>query len=88
MRRLPDSCGSRPQPEAKEAAMQSGRLKAFNFLKWIDENAHLLKPPVGNKKVFEDGNMTVQVVSGPNERAYHHDDPVEEFSISSRATWC
>ena len=49
--------------------MQSGRLKAFNFQKWIDENAHLLKPPVGNKKVFEDGEMTVMVVGGPNERA-------------------
>ena len=59
--------------------MQSGRLKAFNFQKWIDENAHLLKPPVGNKKVFEDGEMTVMVVGGPNERADYHDDPVEEF---------
>ena len=59
--------------------MQTGRLKAFNFQKWIDENEHLLKPPVGNKKVFEDGDMTVQVVGGPNERADYHDDPVEEF---------
>ena len=59
--------------------MQTGRLKAFNFKKWIDENQHLLKPPVGNKKVFEDGDMTVQVVGGPNERADYHDDPVEEF---------
>ena len=57
----------------------SGRLKAFNFQKWIDENQHLLKPPVGNKKVFEDGDMTVQVVGGPNERTDYHDDPVEEF---------
>jgi len=56
-----------------------GRLQAFNFKKWIDENEHLLKPPVGNKKVFEDGDMTVQVVGGPNERADYHDDPVEEF---------
>ena len=38
-----------------------------------------LKPPVGNKKVFEDGDMTVQVVGGPNERGDYHDDPVEEF---------
>ena len=59
--------------------MQSGRLRAFNFQKWIDENKHLLKPPVGNKKVFEDGEMTVQVVGGPNERTDYHDDPVEEF---------
>jgi 3-hydroxyanthranilate 3,4-dioxygenase len=59
--------------------MKTGRLKAFNFQKWITENEHLLKPPVGNKKVFEDGDMTVMVVGGPNVRADFHDDPVEEF---------
>lgn len=59
--------------------MTTGRLQAFNFQKWIGENQHLLKPPVGNKKVFEDGQMTVQVVGGPNERTDYHDDPVEEF---------
>ena len=56
-----------------------GRLKAFNFKKWIAEHEHLLKPPVGNKKVFDDGQMTVMVVGGPNQRADFHDDPVEEF---------
>jgi 3-hydroxyanthranilate 3,4-dioxygenase len=55
------------------------RLHPFNFQKWVAENQHLLKPPVGNKKVFEDGQMTVQVVGGPNERVDFHDDPVEEF---------
>jgi 3-hydroxyanthranilate 3,4-dioxygenase len=55
------------------------RLHAFNFQNWINQNQHLLKPPVGNKKVFEDGEMTVQVVGGPNERTDYHDDPVEEF---------
>jgi 3-hydroxyanthranilate 3,4-dioxygenase len=62
-----------------EITMQNGRLRAFNFQKWIDENKHLLQPPVGNKKVFEDGEMTVQVVGGPNQRTDYHDDPVEEF---------
>ncbi len=61
------------------AATATWRLHPFNFQKWIPENQHLLKPPVGNKKVFEDGQMTVQVVGGPNERVDFHDDPVEEF---------
>jgi 3-hydroxyanthranilate 3,4-dioxygenase len=59
--------------------MARPRLHAFNFQNWIDEHRHLLKPPVGNKKVFEDGEMTVQVVGGPNERTDYHDDSVEEF---------
>jgi len=59
--------------------MQTGRLKAFNFQKWIDEHKHLLTPPVGNKLVFEEGDMVVQVVGGPNARADYHDDPSEEF---------
>jgi len=63
----------------QERTMATGRLHAFNFHKWINEHQHLLKPPVGNQKVFEDGDMTVQVVGGPNERTDYHDDPVEEF---------
>jgi 3-hydroxyanthranilate 3,4-dioxygenase len=53
--------------------------KPFNFQAWIDAHAHLLKPPVGNKLVFEDSGMVVQVVGGPNQRVDFHDDPVEEF---------
>jgi len=48
--------------------MATGRLQAFNFRKWLDEHQHLLKPPVGNKKVFDDGQMTVMVVGGPVRR--------------------
>ena len=61
------------------AKATNARLHAFNFQSWIEANQHLLKPPVGNKKVFEEGEMTVQVVGGPNERTDYHDDPVEEF---------
>jgi 3-hydroxyanthranilate 3,4-dioxygenase len=67
-----------------EARMPTGRLQAFNFTKWIDEHQHLLKPPVGNQRVFEDADMTVQVVGGPNERTDYHDDPVEEFFYQLR----
>jgi 3-hydroxyanthranilate 3,4-dioxygenase len=64
---------------ATTSSAERWRLHPFNFQEWIAENQHLLKPPVGNKKVFEDGQMTVQVVGGPNERVDFHDDPVEEF---------
>lgn len=53
--------------------------KPFALQAWIEANAHLLKPPVSNKLVFEDTGMIVQVIGGPNQRVDFHDDPVEEF---------
>ncbi len=54
-------------------------LKPINFLRWIDENRDSLRPPVCNKKVFEDSDFIVMVVGGPNTRKDYHDDPGEEF---------
>ncbi len=53
--------------------------RPFDFKGWIERHRHLLKPPVGNKLVFEEAGMVVQVVGGPNQRVDFHDDPVEEF---------
>jgi len=55
------------------------KLSAFNFKAWIEEHRHLLKPPVGNAKVWEDADLMVTIVGGPNKRTDYHDDPVEEF---------
>ena len=54
-------------------------LKAFNFRHWIDEHRHLLKPPVGNKRVFRESELIIMVVGGPNARKDYHVDPGEEF---------
>jgi 3-hydroxyanthranilate 3,4-dioxygenase len=58
--------------------------KPFDFKAWIAENEHLLKPPVGNKLLFEDADTVVQIVGGPNQRVDFHDDPVEEFFYQLR----
>ncbi|CAN5378879.1 3-hydroxyanthranilate 3,4-dioxygenase [soil metagenome] len=53
--------------------------RPFNFKQWIDEHRQLLKPPVGNKLVYEDAEFIVQVVGGPNSRKDFHYDEGEEF---------
>ena len=51
----------------------------INLNNWIKENSHLLKPPVGNKIVYEDNDFMIMIVGGPNTRKDYHVDPVEEF---------
>jgi len=54
-------------------------IPPINFKQWIKDNRELLKPPVGNKCVYEDAEFIIMVVGGPNARKDYHFEEGEEF---------
>jgi len=62
-------------------------LPPFNLQKWIDENRHLLKPPVGNQQIFKaNKDFIVMVVGGPNARKDFHFNEGEELFYQLEGT--
>jgi 3-hydroxyanthranilate 3,4-dioxygenase len=54
-------------------------LPPINFKQWIEDNRALLKPPVGNRQIWQNTEFMVTVVGGPNSRTDYHIDEGEEF---------
>jgi len=57
----------------------SNIVTPINLKAWIEEHRHLLKPPVGNKVVWKNGDFIVMVVGGPNSRQDYHYNETPEF---------
>lgn len=58
-------------------------MKSFpivNLHRWIEENRHLMVPPVSNRQLFTGSDdMILFVSSGPNTRNDYHVNPTEEL---------
>lgn len=54
--------------------------RPFNLGKWIKENRHLLKPPIGNQQLFHHNQeFLIMLVGGPNARRDFHSNEGEEI---------
>jgi 3-hydroxyanthranilate 3,4-dioxygenase len=51
----------------------------FNLREWIDDHRHLLKPPVGNKCIWDNGEYIAMIIGGPNSRKDYHLNKTPEF---------
>ncbi|MBV6418104.1 MAG: 3-hydroxyanthranilate 3,4-dioxygenase [Steroidobacteraceae bacterium] len=55
------------------------QLKAFSLKAWIDAHRADLRPPVGNRRLFREGDFIIMLVGGPNRRTDFHLNSGEEF---------
>ncbi len=70
---------SSPPPQTPAPPQSPSLLRALDLRGWIEEHRRLLKPPVGNKRIWRESELIIQVVGGPNSRQDFHVDPGEEF---------
>ena len=62
-------------------ALDGSVAGAIDLMKWIGENRHLMKPPVGNKYLYSGKDFFVMIIAGPNARNDFHMTDSEEFFL-------
>ncbi|MBK9270839.1 MAG: 3-hydroxyanthranilate 3,4-dioxygenase [Saprospiraceae bacterium] len=54
--------------------------RPFNLYQWIEQHRAELKPPVGNRNLYEESDdYIVMIVAGPNARKDYHYNETEEW---------
>src|SRR5262245_10084909 len=56
-------------------------LPPINLMKWVEENRHLMKPPVSNKYLYDGEDFFIMLINGPNARNDFHQTNSEEFFL-------
>jgi 3-hydroxyanthranilate 3,4-dioxygenase len=55
-------------------------IPPFHLNRWIEENKHLFKPPIGNQQLYiQNDDFIVMIVGGPNSRKDFHYNEGEEL---------
>ena len=54
-------------------------LPPINIMKWVEKHRADLKPPVGNKYLYDGEDFFVMVIAGPNARNDFHKTNSEEY---------
>ena len=56
-------------------------MRAIDLAAWVEQHRDELQPPVGNARIFEDGDFIIMAVGGPNRRKDFHIDPGDELFL-------